>query len=458
MAGFIASEWIMTYHYSAPRLGSHVGSHVGSYYDRIRIAMGNLTEIQLRNLLRAGQPVAGVSDGDGLTFTLSAKGTAAWVLRYRYAGRRKEVSLGRYPDVSLADARKKATAYRVKVNEGVDVARQKQDEESERRAAGTMRELCDEFLTRGPGKDRRRPEKPRLLLDGNVTPFFGNQLARDVTDRQIIALLDRVRDGGTIAKKSRKGSTGPAPTIANHLLRLLKQVFRYGKERRYLDRNPAIDITVAAAGGKEKPRTRALDVKEIGEFLRAIQKAEIHAADKLALKIILATCVRLSELVKARWEHVDFEQGIWHLPATSTKTQEPIDIPMAPAVAEWFAELKRLACDSAWVLPARRIQKDRPTISPQTLDRALINVPHGLPRFVIHDLRRTARTQLAALGVSWDIAERCLNHKLQGVRGVYDRHDYLDERRDALEKWAAMLVRLAAGEAWNVVPLARGVA
>lgn len=420
--------------------------------------MGKLSDIQIRNLMRAGLPVAGVSDGDGLTFTLSAKGTAAWVLRYRYAGRRKEVALGRYPDIGLADARKKATAYRVKINDGVDVARQKQDEESERRAAGTMRELCEEFLTRGPAKDRRRPEKPRLLLEGNVVPFFGNQLARDVTDRQIIALLDRVREGGSIVKKARKNSVGPAPTVANHLLRLLKQVFRYGKQRRYLDHNPALDITTAAAGGKEKPRTRALDAKEIGVFLSAVTGADIHAADKLALKIILATCVRVSELVNARWEHVDFERCLWHLPASSTKTQEAINIPLAPPVIQWFDEIHRLTGESVWILPARRIQNSRLNITSQTLDRALSKVAHGLPRFVIHDLRRTARTQLAALGIPWDIAERCLNHKMQGVRGVYDRHDYMAERRDALEKWADMITRLEAGEAWNVVPFVRDVA
>lgn len=414
--------------------------------------MGKLTDVQIRNLVRAGGPVAGVSDGDGLTFTLSAGGTAAWVLRYRHGGRRKEITLGRYPDVGLADARKVATAARKRINEGADVAREKQEAIAETKAAGTMRELCEEFLLRKVEKERRRPEKARQLIDGNIIPVFGQQLARDITDRQIIALLDRIREGGTIYKKKRTDK-GAAPTVANHVLRLLKQIFRYGRSRRYLDHNPAIDIGTDAAGGKEKPRTRSLDRNEIAALLRAIPKADLHPADAPALRIVLATCVRVSELVNARWEHVDLDAGLWHVPGANTKTQEPINIPLPLMVVGWFAELHKLAGDSAWVLPTRRMQKERPNIQAQTLDRALRKIPHGLPHFVLHDLRRTARTQLAALGVSKDVAERCLNHKLKGVESIYNRHDYINERRVALESWAAVLSACAAGDVEKVIPI-----
>lgn len=414
--------------------------------------MGTLTDVQLRNLLKAGRPVAGLSDGDGLTFTLSTKGTAAWTLRYRHGGRRKEMTLGRYPDMGLADARKAATAARKRVNEGVDVAREKQEAIAETKAAGTMRELCEEFMRRKVETERRRPEKARKLIEGNIIPAFGQQLARDVTDRQIVALLDRIRESGTLAKKKRSDKS-PAPSVANHVLRLLKQIFRFGRSRRYLDHNPAIDIGTDAAGGKERPRTRALDRNEIAALLRALPRADIHAADALAIRIILATCVRVSELVNASWEHVDIESGLWHVPAANTKTQEPIDIPLAPQVAGWFAELRALAGDSAWVLPTRRLQLERPNIQAQTLDRALKKVPHGLPHFVLHDLRRTARTQLAVLGVSKEIAERCLNHKLKGVEAIYNRHDYINERRAALGMWAAVMVACEAGDAEKVVPI-----
>lgn len=412
--------------------------------------MGKLTDIQIRNLVRAGSTVHGVSDGDGLTFTLSSSGTAAWVLRFRFGTRRKELTLGRYPDVTLADARKLATAARKRVNEGTDVAREKQEARADAAAAVTMRELCDEFMRRKVETERRRPEKARDLFDGNIIPALGNLVAREVTDRQIIAMLDRIREGGSLVKRRRK-ETGPAPSVANHVLRLLKQVFRYGRSRRYLDHNPAAEIGTDAAGGREKARTRALEVGELGTFLQALAGAPINEADALALRIILVTCVRVSELVAAKWDEVDADAGIWSIPAENTKTGQGIAIPLAPQVVGWFRRLHELAGGGEWVLPTRRNQKGRPTINRETLERSLRRVSHGLPPFVIHDFRRTARTHLAGLGVPRDVAERCLNHKLQGVEAVYNRHDYFEERREALQKWAAMLAVLEQGEAWNVL-------
>lgn len=95
-------------------------------------------------------------------------------------------------------------------------------------------------------------------------------------------------------------------------------------------------------------------------------------------------------------------------------------------------------------------------MSPATMNWALGEVKHGLEHFTLHDLRRTARTHLARLGVSPHVAERCLNHKLPGINDTYDTHDYLSERRLALNGWADLLVRLDRGETGNVVPISRG--
>jgi integrase len=120
-------------------------------------------------------------------------------------------------------------------------------------------------------------------------------------------------------------------------------------------------------------------------------------------------------------------------------------------------ELHRLACGSDYVLPARKAQtRMLPHIAESTLNVALGKVrPHmpGSAPFTSHDLRRTARTHLAALGVEAHIAERCLNHKLKGVEGIYNRHDYFEERKDALDRWAKFLVACEGGDQWNVVPL-----
>jgi integrase len=165
--------------------------------------------------------------------------------------------------------------------------------------------------------------------------------------------------------------------------------------------------------------------------------------NELAFKILLATCVR-----------------IWHL--AGAKTGMAIDIPLAAPVIAWFHELQIFAAGSEYVLPARLIVKRRgrhliqsrfPYISPDTLNVALKRVNHGLEHFTVHDMRRTARTHLAALGVSREVAERALNHKLRGVEGIYNRHDYFEERRYALILWAKLLVALERAEQPRVMPL-----
>lgn len=153
-------------------------------------------------------------------------------------------------------------------------------------------------------------------------------------------------------------------------------------------------------------------------------------------------------------------KAIWTLPAERTKTGVAINIPLAAPAVECLRKLIELGCSSDYLLPARKRQERMlPHIHENTLNVALSKVRVNLgdmPRFVVHDFRRTARTHLSALGTIPHIAERCLNHKVQGVEGVegiYDRHDYIDERREALTKWAAFLGCCETGKDWNVIPL-----
>ena len=128
-------------------------------------------------------------------------------------------------------------------------------------------------------------------------------------------------------------------------------------------------------------------------------------------------------------------------------------------------KLQELACNAEHVLPARKLQSRMvPHVCESTLGVAMGKVKRGLPHFTVHDFRRTARTHLAALGVEPHVAERCLNHKLKGVEGVYNRHDYFEERRRALEEWGQLLLKLERqgpnpkepAPAHRQVPLAQG--
>lgn len=248
---------------------------------------------------------------------------------------------------------------------------------------------------------------------------------------------------------------GCAPTAANDLLRFTRRIFAFGVRRRIVPSNPAADFSPRLdAGGTERPRSRALGADELARLFEKMRETANFGEDNLlAIKLLLALCVRKGELLGARWVEFDLDGrtpagALWRLPGSRTKTGESLDIPLATAAVEGLLALRALAAGSEFVFPKRRRDpRERvPHMGIDTLNVALQRVAHGLPHFTLHDLRRTARTHLAALGVRREVAERCLGHKLRGVEGTYDRHDYFRERRAALESWATLLLGIERGE------------
>lgn len=403
--------------------------------------MNQLSDKQLQAWLRAKQPVAGKSDGGGLTFTLSASGTAAWVFRYRLNGRAKEFTLGNYPDVALKSARRLATKARAEVDQGIDVARAKRERAAEAKQAGTMEELCEEFLDRDIRPRYKHPGRIESLFKRDVLPVIGRLAPLDAKPADVDRVLRRIASDGR-------------PTVANDALRLMRALFRYGKKRGMLDSNPAADFEIRDAGGDESARERKLTREELTKLFRAIREAgaSFGRDNDLAVKLLLALGVRKMELLASKWDEFDLDAGIWRLPGERAKPGKPIDIPLASPVIEWLNELKVRACGSPHVFPARRATKRYPHVSPDTLNVALHSLAHGLEHFAVHDFRRTMRSELSSLGVPPHIAERCLNHAIRGVEGAYDRHSYFDERKHALALWADLLQALERGEKYKVVP------
>jgi integrase len=209
-------------------------------------------------------------------------------------------------------------------------------------------------------------------------------------------------------------------------------------------------LTVEAPSVLAAARSASTELAQLFEKIREVPS--FGADNGLALKLLLALCVREGELLGARWEEFDLDGNtplgaVWHVPASRTKTGAPLDIPLVPAVVAWLHEIKTLDASSEYLFPKRR--RDRrervPHVGLDTLNAALQRVQHGLPPFTLHDLRRTARTQLAALGVRREVAERCLGHAIRGVEGIYDRHSYFKERRAALEQWTSLLIEVERG-------------
>lgn len=405
--------------------------------------MGSLTDVQIKQWIKAKEPVA-KADGEGLTFTLSASGRAAWILRYRIAGKAKEKTLGQYPYISLAEARRLAAEDRAKIQLGVDVAVEKQRAKREAAGAWTVKRLAEDYLAKSEGRlEQSTLEGQKQRLRDYIYPVIGNVNACDVRPSDLIAIVERA------SKKSLH--------VARLVLGVEKAIFAHGLGRHIVESDPASQIkTSALLGPRPVARTRVmLSEDELKIILPLLPKMGVQNA--LMAKILLGTAVRLGELVGAKWENVDFENKTWFIPPTDIKGKKGkarngddvrgFIVPLTDSVLEWFSDLKELAFQSDYVLPIRSRKK---AVGDAHMEAVTLNaafnkfwktyVSDKCQRFTPHDLRSTARSHLSRLGVELLIAERCLNHSLGGLIAIYDQHDYLDERRIALEKLSEFLV------------------
>ncbi|MGW02397.1 site-specific integrase [Salmonella enterica] len=415
--------------------------------------MPKLTDIQIKAWIKSGERFEGRSDGNGL-YLCFPKNYAIpfWRFRYRFVGKQRAMVIGTYAELSLAKARETAKSLSAQVALGHDVAGEKQERKAqaikkieEEKNALKVSELAQEYFERQILGRWKHPDILRRRIEKDIAPNIGHLKAEDVRPRDIDAMIQKINARG-------------ARTVANDVLRWTRRIFDYGIKRHILETNPTTAFDTSDAGGKEKPRERWLTQEELAKFFQAMQITKgFSRQNELTMKLLLALCCRKMELCGARWDEFDLENAIWHLPAERVKNGDAIDIPLPAVTVEWLLELRQMSLNSQWVLPARKMQhKMIPHIQESTLPVALAKVRSNLPdipNFTIHDFRRTGRSHLAALGVDPVVAERCLNHRIKGVEGIYNRYEYFKERKTALEQWTALLVALEQGEDYNVVPM-----
>ena len=404
--------------------------------------MNNLNELKIKNLIKKGEPINGIADGGGLTFTLSAKGTASWVLRYTIHGKKKELTLGKYPVIGLKDARTMAEKQRTLIAQGVDVAKEKQMQKLENAQSYNVDAIAlawwqAEIAT----SDTKHKELPKKILARHVFPRIGRDDIRTIKHRQIDNLLADIVASG-------------APTVANDVLNYLKRVFKYAVRKGLQEANIIADYTARDAGGTERKRSRYLSQNELAALFVAMRDtSNFGRQNAIAVHLLLMLCVRKMELLAAKWSDFDLEQGLWLLNADN-KTGRELAIPLSKQAITYLHELKVFACGSPFLFPARVIRQNQRFghVSPDTLNVALTRLELAdIEHFTVHDMRRTARTHLSILGIPSDIAERALNHTIKGMEANYNQYQFLPQRKEALDKWADYLERCANGQHYNVI-------
>lgn len=356
-------------------------------------------------------------------------------MRYRWRGQWVRMVIGHRPTMSLADARERAQELRRAIDDGIDPRRARPRRQAPATplalsaavtspdAQHSIDNLACEFLELHVRPNRRRPEYAAAIIARDVLPNWKGRDARTIKPREVVELLDGIVKRGSAV-------------MANRVAGLLSQMFRYGVHRALVDESPV--QLLYRPGGKEKPRERALTDDEVKAFLAEPRKACRFERLEHVILLLLLTGQRRGELALARWSDIDLTAGTWRIPDEHAKGGRGHVVPLTAWAVREFEALRRMAKRSPYVLPSSP-GEDEP-IDAKQLTRSLAKCRERFEKqkiaaFTLHDLRRTCRTGLARLDVPPHIAERVLNHAQEKIAGTYDVHDYLAEKRAALEKW-----------------------
>ncbi len=361
-----------------------------------------------------------IADGNGLWLEIQPTGVMAWRSRYTLAGRAGVATLGRFPHLAIVDARARHSALQAGIRNGISPIEQRKTERLRAECGLTVREFAEQFIERQVARVRKDATPIRRYFERDIYPVIGAKPFQAVT-------IDDLR--GLILPRIDAGHEQSALAIRN----LLKRFWDYALIRGLADKNLLAAIP-AKFVAKVSARSRALTGEELGTFLRGLDRARLRLRLKIALRLILLTLTRKSEVRLARWEEFNFETQEWTLPAKHSKMKTPLVIPLSRQVIELLEQL--CAADERKGLLFPMAGAIYTPMAAATLNRALARVTVKIEHFTVHDLRRTAATNLAEREYNADWIEKAMNHKLRGVRGVYNRAQYAAQRRTMLQAWA----------------------
>lgn len=397
-------------------------------------------DAQIRALKATGQRYERTVDGkDGLYLDVTAIGVKVWRYRYRLLGQREKVTIGPYPVITLSEARARHLEMAAMVARGRSPARELERERIQSHQAGTVGELVSLYQKDLASRTKDQGASRAWHFTAYITPKLGRHPLADVTPADILHLLDGIK------------KTAPASAMAVH--GTMKRMFDFAIGRQLMATNPAGAIPPRVVGEK-KPRTRALSPGEIGTLLRNIDGAKGEPATVQAFPLLLLTMVRRNELLGSTWEEFDMERATWTIPGGRTKNGKTHIVPLSTQALALLKTMKQTYTGVGLVLPGI---KPKQGLSTGTLHGCMErNSNFGIARFTPHDFRRTASTILHEQGWNTDVIEKALNHTMKGVRGVYNKAEYLDQRREMLQAWADYLDTLKAGA--KVVSIGKGKA
>lgn len=400
-----------------------------------------LTDTTIQKKLKPAAKPYKISDGGGLYLLIAPDGARYWRMAYRFHGKQRTLALGVYPLVSLSDAREQRDEAKKLLAAGADPVQAKRERKRAEKlsAANTFEAVAREWHENQKG-DWTENYSAQVLtrLEADLFPTLG---ARPIAGIEPPELLDALR------KVEKRG----ALDIAKRLRQIAGQVFRYAIGDGRAKRDPSADLKgmLKAAGRQE--HHKAMPREELPGFINALSTYDGEAETRLALRLILLTFVRTTELRAAKWTEFDLTNAReWRIPAERMKMREPHIVPISRQAIEALAELRALTGKSVYLFPSPAAEG---YMSNNTMLFAMYRMGyHG--RATVHGFRAVASTLLNEMGFNPDWIERQLAHDERNkVRGAYNAAQYLPGRRDMMQQWADYLDEMGASN--KVVPFHR---
>jgi integrase len=418
---------------------------------------GVLTELGIKSLLAklpAKREEVPDGKGRGLYLVIQPTGAVSWALRYRADGSSRKLTLGQYPALGLATARKRAAEALGQVAGGKDPARTKTAARAAAKAETDKVERVVELFVERYAKPKTRDwrETERMLAKEVAGRWKGKRLS-EITRAQVNAMLDEIVDRGT-------------PIRANRVFAQFRKMCKWAIGRGIIERSPCEGVT---APSPENKRERVLGDVEV--------KLVWEAAGPLGwpfgpiVELLLLTGARRDEVAGMRWSEINLGARTWTIPKERSKNGVAHEIPLSDTAMAILQSLPRIGDRVDFVFSttgrtavsgfSRMKATVDDLIAGRMRDEAKARGERldAMPDWILHDLRRTLATNLQKLGVRLEVTEAVLNHvsgSRAGVVGVYQRHDWATEKRQALDAWARRLEKIVSGvEASNVLELAK---
>ena len=414
------------------------------------------TDSQIQSLKPTNKRAILFEDGGrGFGIRIEPSGRKSFFLEYRFGvgkeRRNRVLTIGKYPRVSLTKARSIASQSLAHLEQDVDPATQKQTLIIANQNALSVADLVTEYIEKWAKvmKKERSWKEDERLLKKDIIPVIGRKKAKDIRRRDIVLLLDEIVDRG-------------AAITANRVLAVTRKMFNFAVGRDIIDASPCVQIP---APSKENRRERNLSEDEIIVFWDKLRDGRMSQEIRLALKFLLVTAQRKSEVTDSEWKEFDLEKKWWTIPPERAKNKQSHRVPLTPIAIQILKELRQITGEYQFTfaspvgatkrnpdrLPGTvpiiasavdNALRDNLTDDPKTKRTNIFNLDHFTP----HDLRRTAASMMTRSGIQRLTVKKILNHSDREITAVYDRYEYDKEKQIAMLAWDRELKKIITNQ------------